>query len=242
MVKHLESNRRVLFALLLVAAGAQAACSTEPSVGGEELGTTQHALVAAELPAPAAAAQKAAQAQLLEWLNSIPAGQERPLGFFSREEYAEATLGTPYEMFSAGAGGSIEPLDVWRVPVLVRGEFRALLDVTKSGNDYVVSGIGAAVLANELGKVEQSKGGVGTPAQRSILRAFKQNADFVVYDLSPRDAKNRGQLKIRPLNSAQDSLSDKAKSVRAHGKLGAPGANGRIGELTIAEVQSLLDD
>jgi hypothetical protein len=227
-------------AFVVVAAG----CNSQGGAASEDLGTTQQAIKAVD--SPQIAVQKVAQSQLMELLNAIPVGAEENYGFNSREEFAEAKLTTPYEMFSTDGTGTVAALEEWRVPVVVGDDFRMLIDVRKSGSTYAAVGIGAAQLASELGQVERATatGSVAQPSQnKSILRAFKQTADFVVYDLDPRQPQNKGQLKIMPLKSAQHSLADKADRIRSTGKaLNASKGTGKSNELTMSEVQALLAD
>jgi hypothetical protein len=204
------------------------------TVAGQTLDATQTAVLSA------------AQAQLKALLDSIPQGMEENYGFATRDDFANAQLVQPYEMFAVDGTGSIAALDVWRVPIVVANRFCALITVSKSGDSYAIAAIGAAPLANELGQMESyttSGQVVRTTRHKSILRAVNHGADFVVYDLDPRQAVNTNQLRVRPLRSAMSSLFSKAAHLRAAGKtIGAPIGSSRSDELTMGDVQSLLSD
>jgi hypothetical protein len=233
-----------IFVAALFAMGLQTACSSQAGPTEQDLSSTQAALQAPE--SPPAAVLKAAQSQLAELLNSIPPGQEADFGFTSRQEFVDAKVVAPYEMLSVDTGGAIAALEEWRVPVVVGNRFCMLIDMRKSGDSYAAVGIGAAQLASELGQEESDTNSVQAvqPSRlKSILRSFKHTADFVVYDLNPRDSLNKNQLKMRPLKSARMSLASKAEKLRSGGKsFGATGGKAKSRELTMSDVQSLLDD
>lgn len=96
-------------------------------------------------------------AQLGAFLARIPPGQETTYGFNARSEFAEATPGEPYQMYTVASGGSrssvdqsLQPMNEWRVPVSVRGEYRALLTVIRDRDRWRAVDFGAALLAREL--------------------------------------------------------------------------------------------
>ena len=241
-----QATNQVCFVLLLgtLFVTASPGCSSQSSPSEDEVRATSQGLRAPD--SPPTAVLKAAQSQLAELLESIPPGMEGDYGFTGRDEFGRATLAQPYEMLSVEGGGSVAALQEWRVPVVVDDQFRTLIDVQKSGDTYSAVGIGAAQLASELGQAETDS--TATPSrqkstQKFVLRSFKHTADFVVYDLDPRQAQNVSKLKIRPLKSAHLSLSAKADRLRAAGKsFGVTGGNARTKELTMSDVQLLLDE
>src|SRR5262245_14970514 len=95
-------NRKNTFAAaLIVASGLSSACTSPTSSVDVEVVST--ALQAADT----AAILSTVQPQLSGWLNSIPDGVEEDYGFDTREEFADAVLGEPYEMFSITNDGTI---------------------------------------------------------------------------------------------------------------------------------------
>ncbi len=81
-------------------------------------------------------------------LEKIPINDEKSFGFDNREEFKLAEIGEPLEfVFYASTNNSSK---VWRAPVVVNGEYRALLNVQKVGNEYKVTDFGASVLAKDI--------------------------------------------------------------------------------------------
>ena len=143
---------------------------------------------------PAAMVQilSAAQGRLPEFLNRIPVGQETAYGFRSRSEFVEATMGEPYQMFTldfreiqSGRDYALKALNEWRVPVRVRGEYRALLTVTRNADRWGAVDFGAALLARELADCEQRNDHSPRALHRGILRLFDSSCDLLLmYDRS----------------------------------------------------------
>jgi len=153
---------------------------------------------------------KTAAQNLMTWLAKIPAGQERSYGFTDRQEFEQATVGQPIRMAtidpqSVQAQANLEhklvkQMQVWRVPVLVKGDYRALLTVARVEGSYRTVEIGAAGLAGELGHFAQA--GIGKQAndRTYILRIFQLRSDFIL--VAPVEAELEDG-EIYPMQSAR---------------------------------------
>lgn len=157
---------------------------------------------------------KIANEELSNYLEKIPIGQEEMFGFNNRNEFSQAEIGVPYEVFTLRSDffkdnkiergkNYIISTGNWRVPIIVRNEYKALLTVCKENNKWSVVKIGAKGLANEL---EGFKKNHPTIIPLNILRVFQLKGDFI---LTPQNT-------IYPLTSASNSLlidSDKVYSI-----------------------------
>jgi hypothetical protein len=152
-------------------------------------------------------------------LTQIPVDLEKNYGFFSRDEFIEARLGIPYQEFSLESEG---PTGIWRIPVTVNGENRALLTLMKQDGKWAFMGFGAAVLAKELGKKEKAYLG-GSPLSGRIVRDFSRQCDYVQLNpegilgpdtvLTPLTSAYRHMPGIAGLSSGGTTL-DKIKQLR----------------------------
>jgi hypothetical protein len=153
---------------------------------------------------------KAAGQALSEWLAKIPMGQEAGYGFSGRADFERASAGVPVRMatvspksFTADAGrdsAKIELLDVYRVPVLVDGRYRALLTVDCAGGHCEVVEIGAARLARELEDFMRQGIAEDSGQQVFLLRLFQLHSDLLL--VSANTAKPEAG-RIYPLQSAR---------------------------------------
>jgi hypothetical protein len=150
---------------------------------------------------------EAARARLAFLLDRIPVGFEKHYGFRNRVEFGRASAGAPFRVVTLADGdirlGTYRPLPVgvWRVPVVVDDEHRALVTVARMQGSWRAVEIGAAVLAKDL---EHTLGQVGgAPAQRTILRVYPLRSDFLI--LAHRDARPE-EGSIHPLESARRFL------------------------------------
>ncbi|MCU0287089.1 MAG: hypothetical protein MUF15_11935 [Acidobacteria bacterium] len=117
-------------------------------------------------------------AQLPAILANIPANEEDKFGFKNREEFRLASLGLPYQEYSLDKD---TPTGYWRVPVTVSNENRALLRLKMQNGQWTFDGLGAAVLARELGFMEKFSAG-DKPAWGRIARDFEMQCDYVQYN------------------------------------------------------------
>jgi len=152
----------------------------------------------------------AVQTSLLQWLEKIPSGEETNYGFQNREEFSQASLGTPIQVFNMGNDLSwqsgkvnyLEPAGEWRIPVIIDQKNRAVVTVIKQNNDWEIVDFGAAGLAGELNDVKSHL----TAEQFSrikIFRLYQPLSNFLFYD---DPASNPDQIILIPLLSASDYL------------------------------------
>ncbi len=129
-----------------------------------------------------------ARAEMLDYLNKIPVGQEGMFGFNDRSEFLKAEIGCPYEMITLTNDFINDPqffsdknylvsTNNWRVPILVSNEARALLTVSNIANEWRVVKIGAKGLAFELQMLNQDNRFSG---DLKILRVFQLKSDFLL--------------------------------------------------------------
>ena len=148
---------------------------------------------------------RAANAELSDYLNKIPVGQENMFGFTNRGDFSQAEIGDPYEVFTLSPEffdtenitrnkTYIVSTENWRVPIIVNNQHRALLTVSKVNNQWSVVKIGANGLAEELDMFNKNHPSIN---ELKILRVFQLKSDFV---LTSQDV-------IYPLTSAKHLLS-----------------------------------
>ena len=147
---------------------------------------------------------KVAAKELNDYLKKIPLGQEKMFGFNNRQEFSEAKIGIPYEVFTLDSrffdnekleqsANYIISTGVFRVPIIVDNVYKSLLTVSKENNQWHVVKIGAKGLANELEKFEKDYSSIGS---FNILRVFQIKSDFIL----------TSQNMIYPLTSAKKSF------------------------------------
>lgn len=147
------------------------------------------------------ALRTAVVSQLAAYLDAIPAGQEETFGFHSRGEFVSTTLGKPLAMFELQKGPKIAFLNYWRVPVLVGDDFRALVDVQRSGTGYVVVAIGSAPFATRLGTLAKIRGisPFTSDDNAVIFRTFRPFGDFLICPAGTENAATVGEIRVHPL-------------------------------------------
>jgi hypothetical protein len=225
----------------LCGCGDQRTPTQDESRPGQQPAKKGQALAAqtTSLTGAAAAVVEAANLQIHAFLNTIPDGTERELGFKQRDEFSLAEVGMPYEMFQLSEAGETAPLDYWRVPVVVDDHYRAMLDVRQLTAGWTVVGVGAAQLARELQFHEQGRAKLAADAtirSRAILRVFALTSDIAAYDCDLRSVDQLDQCKLRALASAQIAFGRKLIAA-----LGAAASNPpQTWELTIDQVRSLI--
>ena len=154
-----------------------------------------------------------ANAGYKDCLEKIPNGQEVSWGFNNRDEFTIAKVGKPYQTVTLNKGFFNDTIlsennylvfnDEWRVPIMVNGEYRTLLRVIRIKGKWEVTGLGANVLAKELGKFENEHPSVKQYGM--ILRVYQMVSDFI---LLPID-NSSSIMNIYPLASAKTALSEK---------------------------------
>lgn len=151
----------------------------------------------------------AAKAELLDYLNKIPEGQETMFGFNDRAEFLAAEIGNPYEMITlkkdflkdeklVSDKDYLISTNNWRVPIVVANEARALLTVSKIDNQWKVVKIGAKGLANELQIFNRNNIFSG---ELKMFRVFQLQSDFLLTE----------ENIVYPLTSAKKLLEIKLK-------------------------------
>ena len=132
----------------------------------------------------------AAELGLSRMLVSIPQGYELRYGFVNREEFAKATIGIPYQMYTIHpdlmkdtvtiTDDMITSAEEWRFPVICNGSIRALLTVAKVKGQWQAVDIGAATLASEIDVLEKGLSLKTRDINRIILRLYQIQSDFIV--------------------------------------------------------------
>ncbi|MCP4131070.1 MAG: hypothetical protein GY754_08830 [bacterium] len=147
----------------------------------------------------------AANAQFRDYLHLIPEGMEKDFGFLDREEFDEAALGKPHEVFMINEEGKVVPFNVWRVPIIIDGKYRSLLSVKEVDGEFKIVAVGASRLARELCELESEHYGEDRFLEIencSLLRSFTKKADFIVYNEEISDHDNHHIMRAHPLDSA----------------------------------------
>ncbi|MDA1009108.1 MAG: hypothetical protein O3C42_00980 [Bacteroidetes bacterium] len=131
---------------------------------------------------------KVAKKELNNYLQKIPVGQENMFGFNNREEFSQAEIGDPYEIYTLNTEffdakniisnkTYIVSTENWRVPIIVNNKYRVLLTISKVNNEWNVVEIGAKGLAEELDMFNKNH---HTINELKILRVFQLKGDFIV--------------------------------------------------------------
>ncbi len=147
-----------------------------------------------------------AMSTLGSFLDKIPPSYESQYGFRNRAEFSRASIGTPVQVFtihpdSIKNGIDLKrkyliPLDEWRVPVLVDGEYRSLLTVSKVNSTLTAVELGGALLAKELEQFRKNHPG----GRKVMLRLYQLQCDFMVLD---REGTSIDEGEYYPLRSAR---------------------------------------
>ncbi len=156
------------------------------------------------------AVQEAAEEGLPVLLGVIQEKVLHQFNFSSPEELSQATLGTPFQVFTIypetllGYDGTkpiqeiISATDYWFFPVIVKGQVRTLLTVTKMGEQWEAAGIGSSGLGNEwVSKVAQYDSSAGYT--HKLVRIYQAKADLLFLGGAEGD-------KLVPLESARVAL------------------------------------
>jgi len=117
-----------------------------------------------------------AERNLQSVLEKIPINDEVSFGFNNREEFKQAEIGEALEFiwYSETTDNSNK---MWRVPVIVNGEYRALLNVQKKDNEYKIADFGASVLAEDIQNVMNENKDKNVSG---ILRLTAITSDFLI--------------------------------------------------------------
>lgn len=192
-------------------ADAPSATMTHESGGPSSEFRVDHDAVVAGTVDPAVVLS-VAQAQFRSFLGNVPEADLFQLGFDGKSELENATFADPYEMFQLTQGGEIAPLLYWRIPVVVDGEFRSLIDVRENDGHLEIMGVGAENLAAELFSLElTAEDAIRT---KSFLRSYQARADFVVFNADLRNIPNPKAVSVNVLRSAQMAFPNDFVPIR----------------------------
>ncbi len=138
-------------------------------------------------------------------LNKIPQNKEQQFGFNNREEFDIATIGDALQLIHYGDTLNNENY-IWRIPILVNGEYRALLTIYQDSNGYKIADFGAAVLAKDIQqKINQNP----NRTIYGILRIHSISGDFLIVKDDNTDI-------YIPLTSAIYYISSKGIEVKSY--------------------------
>ncbi|OPZ96856.1 MAG: hypothetical protein BWY70_01645 [Bacteroidetes bacterium ADurb.Bin408] len=157
----------------------------------------------------------AAQAELSEWLNQIPSGDEMSYGFYNREEFADAFSGVLYKVYLINAKEDVNDLKMftyneYRIPVVVKGSYRALLTVSKRDDEWHIIDFGAVKLAREIG--EKINGFEPASMYEGVfLRIYGPNCDFIALKNEDDDVE---KCSFIPLQSAVDFIQNQQLELK----------------------------
>jgi len=117
-----------------------------------------------------------AKRNLQSVLEKIPTNDEISFGFNNREEFKLAEIGNPLEFiwYSEAKDNSNK---VWRVPIIVNGEYRALLNVQNLENEFKIADFGASVLARDIQKTMNENTDKNVSG---VLRLTAITSDFLI--------------------------------------------------------------
>ena len=149
---------------------------------------------------------------LHSFLDKIPQGKEEMYGFRSRTEFVRASVGVPYRVYTIAdsqlndgnsLSDALHPLEEWRLPVTVDGQFRAMLTVSRTDGRWRAVDFGAAGLAKELGAFERQNASLLPMQRKGIVRLFSLHCDFVTLT---RQSGIPEDFIFWPLTSARSAL------------------------------------
>ncbi|RNA61169.1 hypothetical protein D1631_04075 [Chryseobacterium nematophagum] len=125
---------------------------------------------------------KAANSELLIYLNGIPIGEENDFGFERRDEFGKIKFGSPIEIVVMDNKGIIHNINQFRVPIQVNQKNVGLLTVTKNEEgQYNATAYGASALSKKIESVEEKMNKKAT----TLLRLNKAQSDFISFDSDP---------------------------------------------------------
>ncbi len=153
-----------------------------------------------------------AQKELPEYLNQIPAGDELLYGFYNREEFEEAYLGQLFQMYliNARTNNSSYKLftyNEYRIPVLVKGKYRALVTVMQRDEAWHIVDFGAVKLAKVMGEIIND---INPSSEEDgiFLRIYGPDCDFIAFKKADKEVES---CLFYPLESASDYIENNNK-------------------------------
>ncbi|MDP4117288.1 MAG: hypothetical protein Q8903_14225 [Bacteroidota bacterium] len=147
-----------------------------------------------------------AKENLSKFLNYIPDGYESFYGFNSRDDFKDAQVTAPIQIYTLSLDflssdlskftDYILPTNDWKIPVVVNGSAKSFLQVTKFNNSFKAVDLGGAVLASEIFdqlKFYNEKNDI------YLFRLYQIASDLLL--IVPKD-KGISSAIVLPLNSA----------------------------------------
>jgi hypothetical protein len=155
---------------------------------------------------------KAAVRGYKRFLEKIIIGEEGKFGFNNRGEIAEAIIGAKLYQMHIRCNGTDFPTNLWRIPIAVQNEPRALLSVEWIEGGWRVVGLGAATLAQKLYSLEQGmieKYGLQDTqgVHRVIIRNYKERTDY--FQLKPYTAD--GKIEITAILTFPEVIQEQSQ-------------------------------
>ncbi len=153
---------------------------------------------------------KFVQENLTTILNKIPYSQIEEFGFNNTQEYTKAKANKALYFLIYEDQREIK---IWRVPISVDGEYRALLNIADDNGKLVIGDFGANVLAKEI---QQTINNYKALNFEGLLRSYQEGSDFMIA------TDNNGKKVYIPLSSAIKSFAGtgiKLKSIYTEDEL-----------------------
>jgi len=156
---------------------------------------------------------KETQNELPSWLNKIPGGNESNYGFSNRDEFSQAILGKPYQVFTLSDEffkGELRPgqsylkaTGEWRIPIMVNRENRVLVTIFKKNKHWKIVELGARGLSHELQEFEQYPELSGATFLH-LLRVYQLQSDFL---FAGDPSLSSAEIILYPMHSATMNIS-----------------------------------
>jgi hypothetical protein len=143
-----------------------------------------------------------AQENLSNVLAKIPKSQLKEFGFNNADELKIAQIAKAlyFSIFE-----DTRNIRVWRVPITVNGEYRALLNINENNGVYNIADFGANMLAKEMQQTIISHQDINF---EGLLRSYQNGSDFMI-------GTNDNGLKVYiPLGSAIKSFAEKGITLK----------------------------
>ena len=161
---------------------------------------------------------KAAEGQLQVFISRIRADGSNLYGFTLEDDMDDCEIGKPYRLlvFSNSFYDStrsnnndiIRIKNEWKVPVMIKGNFKNLLTVGGTSGNYVVSSMGDTTLARELQR--KTKGADENDAYY-LLRIPQLPADFFVHEAN----NSFNEAQFVPLSTATSAIPAIARNQKS---------------------------
>ena len=135
-------------------------------------------------------------------LEKIPSSQITEFGFQSTEEY---TIAKPAKALYFLIYEDKREINIWRVPITVNGEYRALLNISENNGELKIADFGANLLAREIQQTIISHQNLNF---EGLLRSYQKGSDFMIA------INENGEKVYIPLNSAIKTFAEKGIELK----------------------------